>query len=89
MKQAQMKVGIVSYLMAHIKTPQMKKLLILLALSASMVACSSNTKTEVAEDTTETGENTSAAAQQSSVDTNVNKIGTDPAVKDTTKKDSL
>ena len=67
----------------------MKKLLILLALSASIVACNSNTKTEVADDTTETGENTSAAAQQSSVDTNASKIGTDPVVKDTTKKDSL
>jgi hypothetical protein len=67
----------------------MKKLLILLALSASMVACTSNTKTEVADDTTEKGENTSAAAQQSSVDTNVTKIGTDPTVPDTTKTDSV
>ncbi len=75
----------------------MKKLLILLALSASMMACNSNTKTEAASDTTATdttataepGENPSAAAQQSSVDTNATKIGTNPTVPDTTKKDSL
>jgi hypothetical protein len=74
----------------------MKKLLILLALSASMMACNSNTKNEAASDTasdtaatTDPGENTSAAAQQSSVDTNATKIGTNPTVPDTTKKDSL
>ena len=73
----------------------MKKLLILLALSASIVACNSNTKTEVTSDTTDTtviteqGENPSAAAQQSSVDTNATKIGTNPTVPDTTKKDSV
>lgn len=67
----------------------MKKLLIVLTLSAGLIACNSGTKDEVANDTTETGENTSAAAQQSSVDTNVNKIGTDPAVADTAKNDSV
>lgn len=67
----------------------MKKLLILIALSASLAACNSNSKSEVADDTTEKGENTSAAAQQSSVDTNVNKIGTDPVVADTTNRDSV
>jgi len=67
----------------------MKKLLILLALSASIMACNSNTKTEVKDDTTETGENTSAAAQQSSVDTNATKIGTDATVADTTSKDTV
>lgn len=67
----------------------MKKLFIVLALSAGLMACNSGTKDEVADDTTEAGENPSAAAQQSSVDTNVNKIGTDPTVADTSKKDSL
>ena len=67
----------------------MKKLLILLALSAGMMACTSNTKTEVAGDTTEKVENTSAAAQQSSVDTNATKIGTDPVTTDTTRTDSV
>ena len=67
----------------------MKKLFILLTLSASLMACNSGTKEEVANDTTETGENSSAAAQQSSVDTNVNKIGTDPAIADTSKTDSV
>jgi hypothetical protein len=67
----------------------MKKLLIILGISASLMACNSGNKSEVADDTTETGENTSAAAQQSSVDTNVNKIGTDATVKDTSKVDSV
>ena len=67
----------------------MKKLLILLAICASMAACSSNSKTEVADDTTGTGENVSAAAQQSSVDTNVTKIGTDTEVSDTTTTDTV
>jgi hypothetical protein len=67
----------------------MKKLLILAALSFSMMACNSNKNAEVADDTTEAGENSSAAAQQSSVDTNATKIGTDPVVSDTTKTDSV
>ena len=67
----------------------MKKLLIVLALSAGMMACNSGNKSEVADDTTEAGENPGAAAQQSSVDTNVNKIGTDATIRDTSKKDSL
>jgi hypothetical protein len=67
----------------------MKKLFILLALSVSMMACTSNKNPEVAGDTTEKGENASAAAQQSSVDTNATKIGTDPVVSDTTKTDSV
>lgn len=69
----------------------MKKLLIVLGISATMMACNSGNenKNEIADDTTEMGENISAEAQESSVDTNVNKIGTDPVVKDSTKKDSL
>ena len=66
----------------------MKKLLIVLALAATFTACNSGSKNEVADDTTTTGENPSAAAQQSSVDTNVNKIGTDAPV-DSAKKDSV
>lgn len=67
----------------------MKKLFILTALAVSLLSCNSGTKDEVANDTTEAGENSSAAAQQSSVDTNVNKIGTDPAIADTSKTDSV
>lgn len=67
----------------------MKRLLIVLALSLTFMACTSGNKSEVADDTTTSGENISADAQQSNVDTNVNKIGTDPAVPDSTKKDSV
>lgn len=70
----------------------MKKLLIALAMSASLIACNNagnKEKNEVATDTIGTGENISAEAQQSSVDTNANKIGTTPVTKDTSGKDSL
>ena len=71
----------------------MKKLLIVLAISATFMACNNageKDKTdEVAADTVESGENISADAQQSSVDTNVNKIGTSPTPVDSSKKDSV
>lgn len=71
----------------------MKKLLIVLAISATFIACNnagdSDKTNEVATDTIETGENISADAQQSSVDTNANKIGTSPTPVDTSKKDSV
>lgn len=71
----------------------MKKLLIAVALSATFMACNSGNKEssegQSASDTTGTGENISAGAQQSSADTNVNKIGTDNTVADSTAKDSL
>ena len=66
----------------------MKKLLIVLILSATIVSCNSKGKTEVANDTPEVGEKISAGAQQSNADTNVNKIGTTPAVTDTLQKDT-
>lgn len=75
--------------MTSFKLVHMKKLLIVLALSSALMACNSGSKNEVADDTTETGENPSAAAQQSSVDTNATKIGTDAAPADTSKKDSV
>ncbi len=60
----------------------MKKPLIIISLGLAMLAaCTQNNKSETAggdSDTTEFGELKSASAQQSSVDTNVNKIGTDP-----------
>ena len=57
----------------------MKTLLIIITLSLALAACNQNNKSgATADDTTTTGENQGAAAQQSSVDTNVNKIGTDP-----------
>jgi hypothetical protein len=71
----------------------MKRLLIAVALSATFMACNSGNKEssedKVASDSTETGENISAGAQQSSADTNVNKIGTGNAITDSTKTDSL
>jgi hypothetical protein len=71
----------------------MKKLLIALALSTTFMACNSGNKEtnedKGVNDTTEMGENVSAGAQQSSADTNVNKIGTDNAVSDSTKADSI
>ncbi len=69
----------------------MKKLLILLGITISIAACNSDTKSSggLADDTTEVGENSSAAAQQSSVDTNVNKIGTDPANPQSAKGEQL
>ena len=67
----------------------MKRLLIAVALSITFMACNSGTKTEVSGDTSTTGENSSSAAQQSSADTNVNKIGTGNSMPDTVKKDSL
>ena len=66
----------------------MKKLLIILMLSATIVSCNSNGKTEVANDTLKVGEKNSADAQQSNVDTNVNKIGTTPVVTDTLQSDT-
>ena len=66
----------------------MKKTIILLALSAILISCNSGNNNEVANDTTRVGEKISADAQQSSVDTNVNKIGTDPLSTDTIKTDS-
>ena len=66
----------------------MKKLLIILMLSATIVSCNSNGKTEVANDTLKVGEKNSAGAQQSNVDTNVNKIGTTPVVTDTLQSDT-
>jgi hypothetical protein len=70
----------------------MKKLLIVLALSATFMACNrgnkENSDQKGVNDTTEMGENVSAGAQQSSADTNVNKIGTDNAISDSTKTDS-
>jgi len=66
----------------------MKKLLIVLILSATIVSCNSNGKTEVANDTLKVGEKNSAGAQQSNVDTNVNKIGTTPVVTDTLQSDT-
>jgi hypothetical protein len=66
----------------------MKKLLIILILSATIVSCNSNGKTEVANDTLKVGEKNSAGAQQSNVDTNVNKIGTTPVVTDTLQSDT-
>lgn len=66
----------------------MKKLLIILMLSATIVSCNSNGKTEVANDTMKVGEKNSAGAQQSNVDTNVNKIGTTPVVTDTLQSDT-
>lgn len=71
----------------------MKRLLIAVALSATFMACNNGNKEssedKVASDSTETGENISAGAQQSSADTNVNKIGTGNAGADSTKTDSL
>lgn len=70
----------------------MKKILIVLAIAATFVACNSGNKEaetdKVTNDTTEMGENISSDAQQSSMDTNVNKIGVDQGVSDTTKRDS-
>ena len=66
----------------------MKKLLIILILSATIVSCNTNGKTEVANDTLKVGEKNSAGAQQSNVDTNVNKIGTTPVVTDTLQSDT-
>ncbi|WP_026899051.1 c-type cytochrome [Daejeonella oryzae] len=59
----------------------MKKSLIILTLSLSIISCSQENKsgtTSAANDTVSAGENQSATAQQSSVDTNINKIGTGP-----------
>ena len=53
----------------------MKKLIIILGICGVVTACNNSQKSGSA-DTTSAGENQSAAAQQSSVDTNVNKIGT-------------
>ncbi|MBC7743557.1 MAG: hypothetical protein H7096_00475 [Flavobacterium sp.] len=65
----------------------MKKLLILFAISGIMFACnSSNKQSDTQNDTVAAGGNVSAKSQQSSTDTNVNKIGTDPVVPDSTKK---
>lgn len=70
----------------------MKKILVLLAIAATFAACNSGNKGDetdkVTNDTTEMGENISSDAQESSVDTNVNKIGVDQGVSDTTKRDS-
>lgn len=66
----------------------MKKLLIILIFSATIVSCNTNGKTEVANDTLKVGEKNSAGAQQSNVDTNVNKIGTTPVVTDTLQSDT-
>lgn len=71
----------------------MKRLLIAVALSATFMACNTGNKEssedKAASDSTEMGENISSEAQQSSADTNVNKIGTGTAVTDSTKKDSV
>ena len=57
----------------------MKTSLIIITLILALVACNQNNKSgAVADDITTTGKNQGAAAQQSNVDTNVNKIGTDP-----------
>ena len=70
----------------------MRKILVVLAIAATFAACNSGNKEvetdKVANDTTEMGENISTGAQQSSADTNVNKIGVDQGVSDTTKRDS-
>lgn len=55
----------------------MKKSLIILGICSIIMACNNSETSDTADDTTTLGENQSAAAQQSSVDTNVNKIGTD------------
>lgn len=55
----------------------MKKIAIIFGICSIIMACTSGEKSSNANDTTAVGENQSAAAQQSSVDTNVNKIGTD------------
>ncbi len=54
----------------------MKKSLIILGICSVIMACNNSKTSSTAEDTTSVGENQSATAQQSSVDTNVNKVGT-------------
>lgn len=57
----------------------MKRIWIIFGICSIIMACTSGEKSSTADDTTTVGENQSAAAQQSSVDTNANKIGTDAA----------
>jgi cytochrome c len=57
----------------------MKKIIIILGLCSVILACNSSGDSAVS-DTTSSGENLSATAQQSGTDTNVNKIGTDSPV---------
>lgn len=57
----------------------MKKLAFILGICSIIAACS-NSGESGSTDTTSAGENLSATAQQSNVDTNVNNIGTDSPV---------
>lgn len=57
----------------------MKKLLIVFSICGVVTACTSNQKSGSPEDTSKPGETQSATAQQSSVDTNAHKIGTEQA----------
>ncbi|MHB1179718.1 MAG: c-type cytochrome [Daejeonella sp.] len=58
----------------------MKKIIAVLGICSVILACNSGKDGDSAVDTTSAGENISATAQQSSVDTNVNNIGTDSPV---------
>ncbi len=58
----------------------MKKLIIVLGICSIILACNSGKDGDSAVDTTSAGEDISATAQQSGVDTNVNNIGTDSPV---------
>ncbi len=58
----------------------MKKSLIILGICSVIMACTSSETSDTTSDTTSVGANQSDVAQQSSVDTNVNKIGTETTV---------
>ncbi len=66
----------------------MKKLAFILGICSIIAACS-NSGESGSTDTTSAGENLSATAQQSNVDTNVNNIGTDSPVSSGGKGEEL
>jgi cytochrome c len=66
----------------------MKKLAFILGICSIIAACN-NSGESGSTDTTSAGENLSATAQQSNVDTNVNNIGTDSPVSSGSKGEEL
>ena len=66
----------------------MRKLVLILGICSVIAACN-NSQSGSDADTTSAGANQSAVAQQSSVDTNVNKIGTTSTVSSSNKGEEL
>lgn len=67
----------------------MKKIVAIFGICSIIFACTNSEKSSTTDDSTGLGENQSAAAQQSSVDTNVNKIGTSDVAGGSAKGEQL